>query len=77
MAHIIIDECDQIVLRNDWFIDDVEARLEDYWDFTLTKDECAQVLMRVADSHDANIGINWDSIDAAIRSLYGDRGDQI
>ena len=73
MAHMIIDECDQVVLRNDWFIDDVEARLEDYWGFTLTREECAKVLTLVADSHDANDGINWDAIDAAIESLYGER----
>jgi hypothetical protein len=65
------------VLRNDWFIEDVEARLSDYWDFTLTEDECIKVLELVADAHDANDGINWDAIDAAIESLYGDRGGQI
>lgn len=76
MAHMVQTR-DGLVLRNDWFIDDVEARLEDYWDFTLTEDECVKVLMLVADSHDANIGITWDSIDTAIRSLYGNRGGQI
>jgi hypothetical protein len=65
------------VLRDDWFIDDVQARLEDYWDFSLTDEECVEVLMLVADSFDPNIGITWDSIDAAIRSLFGDRGGQI
>jgi len=76
MAHMVQTH-DGWVLRDDWFIDDVQARLEDYWDFTLTDEECVEVLMLVADSFDANIGITWDSIDAAIRSLFGDRGEQI
>ena len=76
MAHMVQTH-DGWVLRDDWFIDDVQARLEHYWDFTLTDEECVEVLMLVADSFDANIGITWDSIDAAIRSLFGDRGGQI
>ena len=76
MAHMVQTH-DGWVLRNDWHVDDVQARLEDYWDFTLTEDECIKVLELVADAHDANDGINWDAIDAAIESLYGDRGGQI
>ena len=76
MAHMVQTH-DGWALRNDWHVDDVEARLEDNWDFTLTKDECIKVLELVADAHDANDGINWDAIDAAIESLYGDRGGQI
>lgn len=76
MAHMVQTH-DGWVLRNDWFIEDVQARLEDYWDFTLSEDECLEVLGLVADAHDANDGINWDAIDAAIECLYGDRGGQI
>ena len=76
MAHMVQTH-DGWVLRDDWFIDDVQARLEDYWNFTLTNEECVEVLMLVSDSFDANIGITWDSIDSAIRSLFGDRGEQI
>jgi hypothetical protein len=65
------------VLRDDWFIEDVQARLEDYWDFTLSDDECLEVLGLVADAFDANIGITWDAIDAAIESLFGHRGGRI
>ena len=76
MAHLVTEDGITFI-RNDWFVDDVQARLEDNWDFTLTDDECIKVLELVADSHDANDGINWDAIDAAIESLYGDRGGQI
>ena len=76
MAHLVTEDGITFI-RNDWYVDDVQARLEDNWDFTLTDDECIKVLQLVADAHDANDGINWDAIDAAIESLYGDRGDQI
>ena len=76
MAHMVQTH-DGWVLREDWFIEDVEARLSDYWDFTLSEDECLEVLNLVADAFDANIGINWEAIDAAIESLFGHRGGQI
>jgi hypothetical protein len=76
MAHLVTEDGITFI-RNDWYVDDVQARLEDNWDFTLTDDECIKVLQLVADAHDANDGINWDAIDAAIESLYGDRGGQI
>ena len=76
MAHLVTEDGITFI-RNDWYVDDVQARLEDNWDFTLTDDECIKVLELVADAHDANDGINWDAIDAAIASLYGDRGGQI
>jgi hypothetical protein len=76
MAHLVTEDGITFI-RNDWYVDDVQARLEDNWDFTLTDDECIKVLELVADAHDANDGINWDAIDAAIESLYGDRGGQI
>ena len=69
----MIQTHDGWVLRNDWTTDDVEARLEDYWGFELTQDECLNVLNLVADAFDANYGITWDSIDSAIESLYGHR----
>ena len=73
MAHMVQTH-DGWVLRDDWFIDDVEVRLEDYFGgLTLTKAECVAVLQLVSDSFDATVGISWDSIDAAIVVLFGDR----
>lgn len=72
MAHMVQTH-DGWVLRNDWFIEDVQARLEDYWDFVLTDAECVRVLELVAKAHDANDGITWGSIDSAIGALFGDR----
>ena len=69
----MIESHDGWVLRDDWYIEDVEARLEDYWGFTLTEAECLKVLHLVVDAFDANIGVNWDAIDASNETLYGDR----
>jgi hypothetical protein len=69
----MIESHDGWVLRDDWSVEDVEARLEDYWGFTLSEEECLEVLNLVADAFDANIGVNWDAIDAAIETLFGDR----
>ena len=69
----MIQTHDGWVLRDDWYVDDVEARLADHWGFTLTQDECIKVLELVADSFDANDGVTWDAIDSAIEALYGDR----
>lgn len=69
----LIETHDGWVLRDDWYIDDVQARLQDYWGFTLTDSECLRVLELVANSFDANDGVTWGSIDAAIGALFGDR----
>jgi hypothetical protein len=69
----MIQTHDGWVLRNDWSVEDVEARLEDYWGFPLTEAECIRVLELVADSFDANVGISWEAIDSAIGVLFGDR----
>lgn len=42
-----------------WHIEDVQSVAED-----LTDDEARDVLSIMAKKSDANIGINWDSIDA-------------
>lgn len=72
MAHMV-NEHDEMVLRNDWCVQDVECRLEDYFGFELTEKECIEVLELVARSFDATIGISWESIDCAIEALFGDR----
>lgn len=41
---------------------------------TLSDDECFEVLKFVDHGHDANDGINWDTIEWAIEYLYGGKG---
>ena len=41
-----------------WHIDDVHGESK----YTLTDDQCRDVLRRVEQYHDCNVGINWDVI---------------
>jgi hypothetical protein len=40
-----------------WCIDDVKSIADD-----LADDECREVLQLAKDNHDADIGINWDTL---------------
>jgi hypothetical protein len=39
----------------EWYVDDILSL-----DPSLTEEECMIILQNARDSHDANIGINWD-----------------
>ena len=41
-----------------WHIDDVHGESN----YALTDDQCREVLRRVEQYHDCNVGINWDVI---------------
>ena len=54
-------------LSDNWDIDDVRSVIENRRnpeDFT--DEECVRALMIVADAFDANVGVNWEVIDAAV-----------
>lgn len=65
MAHIAKTKEGVIYLADDWHIEDIQNVRPD-----LNDDQCADVLENLADSFDANDGINWDVIEAAAESLY-------
>ena len=44
-----------------WHIEDVQSV-----DESLTDDEARQVLQLIKEKHDANIGVNWETIDVFI-----------
>jgi hypothetical protein len=52
-----------------WSIDDVKEVRPD-----LTDDECLDVLTRVHDKHDANVGVNWDIIKLTADILFPEGG---
>jgi hypothetical protein len=39
----------------------------------LTKKECQRVLEMVLQTHDATLGVSWDTLDDVIINLFGDR----
>ena len=60
-----------------WAIEDVRYQLENLnenydIELVLCDDDCMQVLERVVDNHDANYGVNWDSIYNAIEWCFED-----
>ena len=52
-------------LQDPWCVDDVQQQRPD-----LNHDQACEVLGHLADQFDANIGINWDSIDWAAHDLF-------
>lgn len=72
MAHIVEDKAtNTIYLANDWHVDDVLNVRPD-----LTKGEAISVLELVADSFDANDGINWDVIEVCAEQLFPQEEDE-
>ena len=56
-----------------WTIEDVEYRLDEYYPkLKYTNDSCMDILHSVADDHDANYGVSWESIDYAIENYFYD-----
>lgn len=60
-----------------WDIQDVRYQLESLnenygIDLELSDDDCMEVLHRVVDNHDANYGVNWDSLYNAIEYCFED-----
>ena len=49
----------------EWHISDVKENHE--W---LTDDQCSEVLYEVARKHDADIGVNWEVLDATVRFMF-------
>lgn len=49
------------IIKITWHIDDIKQQ-----DPSLTDDQCRDILQLIVKKHDANIGINWDFIDAII-----------
>lgn len=61
----VIKENDVLVLRDDWDEDDIRSVAEQM-DIELTDGMVEEAMHWIVKAFDANIGINWDSIEAAI-----------
>lgn len=40
----------------------------------LTDEQCVQVMRKIKDNHDANVGVNWDVISDTADSLFPKEG---
>ena len=72
MAHIEHDKNGNPYISNDWVLEDVEAACSDM-EVTLSHDEKCDVLHRIANSFDANFGINWEWFYQAIQDQIDTR----
>lgn len=52
-------------LQDPWSVEDVQQQRSD-----LNHEQAVEVLAFMAETFDANIGINWDAIDSAAEYLY-------
>tara|TARA_R110001583_G_scaffold18761_8_gene74331 strand:- start:3167 stop:3376 length:210 start_codon:yes stop_codon:yes gene_type:complete len=69
MAHTeIIDG--KVILRDDWDIGDVHQAASDQ-NIKVTDDEAEDVLHLIANNFDANLGIHWETLYAAIDRVKG------
>jgi hypothetical protein len=69
MAHLHTLENGQLVIRDDWGMDDIQSVAECNFDVILTDSQIRQVMEIVVEAFDANYGISWDSIDSAIQQV--------
>jgi hypothetical protein len=73
MAKVIQNNEGEWVLRDDWTIDDVRTQFDDNGmddPARITDEDCINILKILADQHDANVGINWDAMSAAIETYF-------
>ena len=68
MTQIIRTKNGEPVLRADWYIEDIFGRAEELG-ITLSERQAVEVMGLIARTHDANIGINWEVIGAAIQTV--------
>lgn len=72
MAHIEYIEGNP-VLRDDWYIEDITEQCE--W---LTDGQALEVMELLVSSHDCEVGISWEVIEAAADTLgfYNPESDE-
>jgi len=64
------DKSTSIAIR--WGIEDVKLRAEETKGLKLTDQQCLKVLKGIHKTHDADIGINWTTIDCGIENFLDD-----
>lgn len=75
LAQRFLDEhkCgDDVIAVAIWTVNDVMTKAKEMKE-RLTKEEAKSVLLDVEHCHDANKGINWDTIEESIRSIIQER----
>lgn len=58
-----------LIIRNDWHEEDIQDTARDLIDRTLDREELEVVMELIVDGFDANDGISWGTIQAAIEQV--------
>lgn len=66
MAQVLKDAEGRLILRSDWWQEDVEQVAEDMG-VQLSPDQVEGVMELAARRFDANIGVNWEVLESAIQ----------
>ena len=66
MATLVIKEGEKPYIEDIWNLDDFRNVADGYDTETFTDDELIQAMENVADKFDANNGITWETIEAAL-----------
>ena len=73
MAKLVIKEGEQPYIEDTWNLDDFR-NVADGWDNeTFTDDELIEAMESVVDRFDANEGITWETLEAALERITWDR----
>ena len=73
MATLVIKEGEKPYIEDIWNIDDFRNVADGYDTETFTDDELIQAMENVADRFDANNGITWETIEAALDFIAWER----
>jgi hypothetical protein len=66
MAHLVTEN-GKTFIRDDWGTEDIQSVAECNFEILLTDEQILQVMDKVVEGFDCNIGISWDTISAAIK----------
>ena len=73
MATLVIKEGEKPYIEDIWSLDDFRNVADGYDTETFTDEELVQAMERVADNFDANWGITWETIEAALDFIAWER----
>ena len=73
MATLVIKEGEKPYIEDIWNLDDFRNVADGYDTETFTDEELVQAMERVADNFDANWGITWETIEAALDFIAWER----
>ena len=73
MATLVIKEGQQPYIEDIWLLEDFRGIADGYDTEDFTDDDLIEAMELVADNFDANLGITWETIEAALDVIVWNR----